>query len=299
MSLFTYSAAVTAAKQANTPLVALESTVISHGLPYPQNLTLATEMEAVVSANGATPATIALIDGQVQIGLDETTLNTLATAGNVVKVSRRDLAAVSARKQHGATTVASTMLLAEKAGISVFATGGIGGVHRDSNWDISADLIELSQTPVVVVCAGAKSILDLPATMEVLETYGVPVIGYQTDELPAFFTRESGIGLQIRAESPAEIADIVRQQRAYGLKSGILVTVPVPEAVAMDAKDAEAAINEVMAQAAEQGVHGKALTPFLLSGIAKLTGGESVETNMAFLKQNAAIAAQIAVELGA
>ncbi len=292
-----YSAAVKAAKAADGALVALESTVISHGLPYPQNLTLAQEMEAVVTENGATPATIALIDGDIQIGLDDANLNTLATSDNVVKVSRRDVAAVVARKRHGATTVASTMLFADMAGIGVFATGGIGGVHRDSNWDVSADLIELAQTPVVVVCAGAKSILDLPATMEVLETYGVPVIGYQTDELPAFFTRESGIGLQIRADSIQEIADIVQTQRTLGLKSGILVTVPVPEEVAMDPKEASEAVETAMAAAEEQGIHGKALTPFLLQTIGKLTGGESVETNLAFLKQNAAVAAQIAVAL--
>ncbi len=297
MPTLNYSPSVQTAKAANGALVALESTVISHGLPYPQNLTLAQEMEAVVTENGATPATIALIDGEIQIGLDAANLNTLATADDVVKVSRRDVAAVVARKRHGATTVASTMLFAHMAEIGVFATGGIGGVHRDSNWDVSADLIELAQTPVVVVCAGAKSILDLPATMEVLETYGVPVIGYQTDELPAFFTRESGIGLQIRADSIQDIADIVQTQRTLGLKSGILVTVPVPEDVAMDKKDADAAVEEAMAAAVAQGIHGKALTPFLLQKIGKLTGGESVETNLAFLKQNAAVAAQIAVAL--
>lgn len=296
----TFTDEVAAAIENHQPLVALESTVISHGLPYPHNLELARELETVVRAGGATPATIGVIDGVVKIGLTDADLHLLATAENVVKLSRRDLPTVIARRQHGATTVAGTILLAEMAGIKVMATGGIGGIHRathGSPWDVSADLPELARTAIVVVCAGAKAILDLPATLEWLETYGVPVIGYQTDQLPAFYTPTSGLALEIRADTPAEIAALAQAKWQLGLGGGLLVTAPVPTAAAAPAAVIDQAIAQALNEAHQQGIVGKASTPFLLARIAELTGGVSLQANLALLRNNARLGAEIAVAL--
>ncbi len=279
--------------------VALESTVISHGLPYPENLQTARELEAVVRDHGATPATIALLDGQIRVGLDEEALQRLATEKDVAKVSRRDLPVVLARRGLGATTVAATMYAAYLAGIQVFGTGGLGGVHRGASttFDISADLTELAQTPVIVVCAGAKAILDLPLTLEYLETLGVPVIGYGTDELPAFYSRKSGLKLEARADSPAEVARIARAKWDLGLKGGLVVAVPPPAEADLPAELINRAIERALIQADEAGVHGKDVTPFLLEAVRQNTEGRSLDTNVALLKNNVAVAAQIALAL--
>ena len=291
--------AVRAALDARLPVVALESTVISHGLPWPENLALARRLEAVVAAGGAQPATIALLHGRVHIGLDDAQLEHLATSRTIWKISRRDYAVALAQKRDGATTVAGTMIAAASAGVRVFATGGIGGVHRAAAADISADLPELARTPVVVVCAGAKAILDLPATLEWLETHGVPVIGYQTDEFPAFYSRESGLRLEARADTPQEVAAIAQALWGSGLTGGLLVCVPCPAEHARPAAEMEAAIVQAVAEAERQGVRGKAVTPFLLARIAELTHGESKAANLALLENNARVAAQIATALGA
>ena len=291
--------AVRAALDARRPVVALESTVISHGLPWPENLALARRLEAVVAAGGAQPATIALLHGRVHIGLDDAQLEHLATSRTIWKISRRDYAVALAQKRDGATTVAGTMIAAASAGVRVFATGGIGGVHRAAAADISADLPELARTPVVVVCAGAKAILDLPATLEWLETHGVPVIGYQTDEFPAFYSRESGLRLEARADTPQEVAAIAQALWGSGLTGGLLVCVPCPAEHARPAAEMEAAIVQAVAEAERQGVRGKAVTPFLLARIAELTHGESKAANLALLENNARVAAQIATALGA
>jgi pseudouridine-5'-phosphate glycosidase len=290
--------AVRAALDAHQPLVALESTVISHGLPWPENLELARRMEAIVRASGATPATVALLQGQVKIGLTDDEIEYLARARGVWKISRRDYAVALAQKRDGATTVAGTMMAAHWAGLQVFATGGIGGVHRGTGTDISADLPELARTPVIVVCAGAKAILDLPATLEWLETHGVPVVGYGTDEFPAFYSRESGLRLEARADSPAEVAAIAREHWGLGLASGLLVCVPCPKEAARPAAAMEAAIAAALTEAEAQKVRGKAVTPFLLARVSELTHGESKAANLALLENNARVAAQIAVALG-
>jgi pseudouridine-5'-phosphate glycosidase len=281
------------------PLVALETTVISHGLPHPHNLKTALALEETILQHGATPATIALFDGKIKVGLDHADLEKLAISKDVVKVSRRDLALVLNKKQTGATTVAATMICANLAGIRVFATGGVGGVHRGATttMDISADLPELAQTPVIVVCAGAKAILDLPLTLEYLETLGVPVIGYGTDELPAFYTPHSGLPLEARADSPAEVAQIARTKWDLGLQGGLLVTVPPPPIEALPPARIEQAINNALAAAERLQIRGKATTPFLLDWIRQETEGASLEANIALLKNNAEVAAQIAVEL--
>jgi len=281
------------------PLVALESTVISHGLPYPHNLELAREMESLIRAEGATPATIALIEGEVCVGLDAPALERLADARQPVrKISRRDFASALARREIGATTVAATMMAAHAAGIRVFATGGIGGVHRGGDDDISADLVELSQTPVLVVCAGAKAILDLPRTLEWLETYGVPVVGYGTSELPAFYSRESGLALVERADSPQEVAALLQQQwEKLALRQGVLLTVPVPTDSAIPQSEIAPMIEQALHEAEVGGIKGKALTPFLLSKLGELTAGRSIQTNLALLKNNGRVAAQVAVAL--
>lgn len=282
----------------NRPIVALESTVISHGLPYPDNLELAKKMEAIVRANGALPGTIAIIEGQAKVGLSDSELEKLADGSvEVLKISRRDFGAAIARKAYGATTVAATMIVAHKAGIDVFATGGIGGVHRGEAWDVSADLIELSQTPVAVVCAGAKSILDLQSTLEWLETFGVPVLGYGTDEFPSFYTPHSGLNLTERVDNPAEAAAIINGQWGFGLASGVLVTVPIPPGDALAQERIEADIQQALSEAARQKVTGKETTPFLLQRLVEITGGDSLRANLALLKNNAAVAAQIAVAL--
>ncbi len=286
--------AVRMALDAHQPIVALESTVISHGLPWPENLELARRMEANVREGGATPATVALLEGQVKIGLTDDELEYLARAQGVWKISRRDYAVALAQKRNGATTVAGTMMAAHWAGLRVFATGGIGGVHRGTGTDISADLPELAHTPVMVVCAGAKAILDLPATLEWLETHGVPVVGYGTDEFPAFYSRESGLRLEARADSPAEVAAIAREHWALGLESGLLICVPCPKEAARPAAEMEAAIAAALAEAEAQKVRGKAVTPFLLTRVSELTHGESKAANLALLENNALVAAQIA-----
>ncbi|MBI4770259.1 MAG: pseudouridine-5'-phosphate glycosidase [Chloroflexi bacterium] len=286
------------------PVVGLESTVITHGLPRPQNLELARTLEATVRAAGAVPATVALLGGKVRVGLSEAELQRLANAEGALKISRRDFGPAIARGADGGTTVAATMLACHRAGVGVFATGGIGGVHRGGppettapTWDISADLPELARTPVVVVCAGAKAILDLPATLEWLETHGVPVIGYGVDEFPAFYSRESGLEVSARVDSPAEAAAAVRAQRALGLTGGVLVAVPCPAEAALPPAEAGAAIETALAQAAAQGVRGKAVTPFLLARVAELTGGRSLLANLALLENNARVAAEIAAAL--
>jgi len=285
---------VEAALREGRPVVALESTVIAHGLPYPQNLEAAQLLEEQVREAGAVPATIAVLRGVLRVGLEREDLAYLAAADSVRKVSRRDLPLVVARREDGATTVAATMWIAHRAGIQVFATGGIGGVHRGYAGDVSADLTELAGTPVVVVCSGAKEVLDLPRTLEWLETWGVPVIGYGTDELPAFYVRHSGLPVDARADTPADVARIVAAQRSLGLESGLVVAVPIPEEDALDESQMEAVIAEALAEADSRHVKGKEITPFLLSYLHEKTGGETLRANIALLRNNATVAAQIA-----
>ena len=282
------------------PVVALESTIISHGMPYPKNVETAMLVEKTIRDNGAVPATIAVIGGRLKAGLSREEIEYLGKAGRAVaKASRRDLAALVAAGKDGATTVTTTMIIAHMAGIDIFATGGIGGVHRgaETTMDISADLEELGSTPVMVVCAGAKSILDLGLTLEYLETKGVPVIGYGTDELPAFYTRQSGFGVDYRADSPAQLASMFRAQKELGMKGGMLVTNPIPEEYAMDKAVIDAAIEQALRESVEQGVHGKETTPFLLARVVELTGGSSLESNIQLVLNNATLAAKTAVEL--
>ena len=282
------------------PVVALESTIISHGMPYPKNVETAILVENTIRDNGAVPATIAVIGGRLKAGLSREEIEYLGKAGrDVAKASRRDLAALVAAGRDGATTVTTTMIIAHMAGIDIFATGGIGGVHRgaETTMDISADLEELGSTPVMVVCAGAKSILDLGLTLEYLETKGVPVIGYGTDELPAFYTRQSGFGVDYRADSPAQLASMFRAQKELGMKGGMLVTNPIPEEYAMDKAVIDAAIEQALRESVEQGIHGKETTPFLLARVVELTGGSSLESNIQLVLNNATLAAKTAVEL--
>ena len=291
---------VKAALDEGRPVVALESTIISHGMPYPKNVETALLVEKTIRDNGAIPATIAVIGGRLKAGLSHEEIEYLGKTGRgVAKASRRDLPALVARKADGATTVATTMIIAHMAGINIFATGGIGGVHRGAEltMDISADLEELAQTPVMVVCAGAKSILDLGLTLEYLETKGVPVVGYGTEELPAFYTRESGFGVDYRVDSPEELAAMFRAQRELGYKGGMLVTNPIPAEYAMDKKTIDAAIEQALADARAQGIHGKETTPFLLARVVELTGGDSLESNIKLVLNNAKVAAQTAGEL--
>jgi pseudouridine-5'-phosphate glycosidase len=300
-SLLAFSPEVAAARKAGQPIVALESTIIAHGLPRPRNLETARLLEAEVREAGAVPATIAVADGRLRIGLDAAQLEELAVADGVLKVSRRDLAGCIATGRTGATTVAATMVAAQLAGIRVFATGGIGGVHRgaERDFDVSADLEELARTPVAVVCAGAKSILDLPKTLEVLETKGVAVVGYRTDEFPAFFCRASGLAVPLRLDSVAEIANLLDVQRRLGLTSGVLVVNPIPKAAALPEELVEGAIAEALAVATAAGIGGKQITPFLLARIVELTGGQSVEANVALALSNVRLAAEITVALHA
>ena len=282
------------------PVVALESTIISHGMPYPQNVETALKVEEIIRSHGAVPATIAIIGGRLKAGCSREEIEHLGKKGQAVtKVSRRDLPVIVSKGLDGATTVATTMIIAHMAGIQVFATGGIGGVHRgaETTMDISADLEELAQTPVMVVCAGAKSILDLGLTLEYLETKGVPVIGYGTDELPAFYTRKSGFGVDYQLDTPEEIAGAFRAQRGMGLKTGMLVTNPIPEAFSMDPAVINKAIDEAVAEAQAQGIHGKATTPFLLAKIKDITGGDSLDSNIQLVFNNACLAAAIAASL--
>lgn len=284
----------------NRPVVALESTIISHGMPYPQNVETALKVEEVIRANGVVPATIAIINGKLKVGLSKEEIDLLGKTGfAVTKASRRDIPVLLARKIIGATTVASTMIVAELAGIKVFATGGIGGVHRgaETTMDISADLDELGMTSVAVVCAGAKSILDIGLTLEYLETKGVPVLGYQTEELPAFYTRKSGFKVDYRMESGEEIAKALDAKWSVGLKGGVVVANPIPEEFAMDFDTITNAINSAVEEAEAKGIKGKESTPFLLGKVKELTGGESLKSNIELVFNNAKVACEIAKEL--
>jgi len=288
------------ALQNDRPVVALESTLIAHGMPYPQNVETALAVEQVVREAGALPATIAILKGRIKVGLTPDELELLGKNGPAVtKCSRRDLPFVLARKGHGATTVAATMIVAHRVGIPLFATGGIGGVHRgaETSMDISADLQELARTSVAVVSAGAKAILDLGLTLEYLETMGVPVIGYRTDHFPAFYLRDSGLGVDYRIDSPAEIAEVIRLKRELQIEGGLLIANPIPEAEELEHRAAQEAIERAIAEAEERGLGGKALTPFLLARIAALTGGESLKSNIQLVLNNARLAGAIAVEL--
>ena len=298
-SLLQYHPEVREALEQRRPVVALESTLITHGLPYPVNLEVASGMEQAVRENGAVPATIAVLKGQITVGLTPDQLAYLARARDVRKCSRRDLPIALAQKGDGATTVAGTMIVAHLAGIRVFATGGIGGVHRGHPFDVSADLLELAQTPVAVVCAGAKAILDLPLTLETLETHGVPVVGYQCAEFPAFYTRSSGLPLDVRCETYAEVAAIIRAREVLGFHTGTLVAVPIPEKDELPAQVAEEAIAQALKEAEARGVRGKEVTPFLLARVSELTHEESRTANVALLENNARAAAQIARALAA
>ena len=294
---FSYSVDVAHAKSQGLPLVALESTVITHGLPRPHNLILARDMEQAVSAQGATPATIAILDDKIHIGLTAPELERLAAADDVLKISLRDFAAALVKHKLGGTTVAGTMFAASQAGIPVFATGGIGGVHRESRLDISTDLKALAEIPMIVVCAGAKSILDLPSTLEYLETMGVPVVGYQTDNFPEFFSPPGKLSVSLRLDSPAEIVEFAHKHWALGLKSAVMVCQPVPADMALSAEDALPAEEQASQEAQAQGIGGQKLTPFLLQRVKELTGGKSMQANLALLKNNAVLAGKIAAAM--
>ena len=288
---------VAVAVAAGRPVVALESTIISHGMPYPQNVETALNVERIVRENGAVPATIAILGGRLKAGLTADEITYLGKAGtNVTKASRRDLPVIVAKGMDGATTVTTTMIIAHMAGIKIFATGGIGGVHRgaETTMDISADLEELASTPVMVICAGAKSILDLGLTLEYLETHGVPVIGYGTKELPAFYTRRSGFSVDYRLDSPEELAAAFKAQRELGMKGGMLVTNPIPEEYAMDYDIINRAIDDAIAESRKEGIHGKATTPYLLAKVKDITGGDSLASNIRLVYNNAALAARTA-----
>ncbi|QAT43511.1 pseudouridine-5'-phosphate glycosidase [Aminipila luticellarii] len=288
------------ALEAGKPVVALESTIISHGMPYPQNVETALQVEKIIRDHGAVPATIAIIKGRLKVGISPEEIDYLGKKGlDVIKASRRDVPVLVAAKEDGATTVATTMILAAMAGVKVFATGGIGGVHRGAEvtMDISADLEELGMTPVMVVCAGAKSILDLGLTLEYLETKGVPVIGYQTKMLPAFYTRDSAFKVDYRMDTPKEIADAWVAKLELDLKGGMLVTNPIPEEYAMDSAYINKCIEEAVEEAKEKGIKGKETTPFLLAKIKDITGGESLDANIQLVFNNAKLAAQIACEM--
>lgn len=283
----------------NLPIVALESTIISHGMPYPENIHTALEVENTVRHHGATPATIAIIEGKIHIGLDEASLTTFAQSKHLRKVSQRDLAFMLSQGLSGGTTVATTMYLAHQAGISIFATGGIGGVHRgaETSFDISADLEAFASIPMTVVSAGAKAILDLPKTLEYLETKGVPVVGFQTDDFPAFYHSKSGLKLSLKANDTREIAQLIKTQKSLQLSQGILVANPIPTDFEMDARVIQHAIQSAIIEAEKQQIRGASLTPFLLARVKSLTGGDSLKSNIALILHNAKIAAQIAVEL--
>lgn len=295
---YQFSESIYNAQRLGAPIVALESAVITHGLPYPQNRETALTMEEAVRTNGANPGTIALLDGKIHIGLDEAQIETLATLEEVRKISLRDFGIALGSRLSGGTTVAATLFAATQVGIRVFATGGIGGVHRDSAFDISADLPQLGKSPILVVCAGAKAILDLPATLEVLETQGVPVIGFQTDEFPAFYSRESGFGVDWRVDTPGEAAQIAQRAWEAGLKSAVLLVIPPPEETALPRKMVETAIQKALADAEKAGIHGAATTPFLLGRVSQLTDGKSMQANLALLQNNARVAAQVAAAIG-
>ncbi|RXZ01346.1 pseudouridine-5'-phosphate glycosidase [Fictibacillus sp. S7] len=293
----TYTEEVKQALTAGNPVVALETTIIAHGMPYPQNVKMARDVEQIIRDNGAVPATIGIMNGKIKIGLNDEELQEFAESRQVEKVSRRDFPYILSSGKTGATTVAATMIAADLAGISVFATGGIGGVHRgaENSMDISADLKELAHTNVAVVCAGVKSILDIGRTLEYLETEGVPVVGYQTDEFPSFYSRESGFGVDFRTDTPEEIARMLQTKWKLNLQGGAVIANPVPLAYAMNHEDMEDVILKALHQADEQHITGKDITPFLLNSIKQLTEGKSLETNIALIKHNAEVAAKIAV----
>jgi pseudouridine-5'-phosphate glycosidase len=297
--LVALSPEVAAARTDGRPVVALESTIITHGMPWPENVATARAVEQVVRDHRATPATIAVMGGRIRVGLDDAALDALGQARDVLKLSRADLGYGVASGRTGATTVASTMIAAHLAGVGVFATGGIGGVHRgaEESFDISADLGELARTPVTVVCAGAKAILDLPRTFEMLESLGVPVVGYRVDELPAFWSRGSGLPSPIRLDTAGEIAAMIRAREALGLQGGVLVANPIPIEAEIPAGDLAPAIEAALAEAKAQGISAKAVTPFLLGKVLALTEGRSLAANMALIRNNAALAAQIAAAL--
>jgi len=294
-----YSQEVLEAKKNNVPVVALESTIISHGMPYPQNVQTAKEVEDIIRKNGAVPATIAILDGKIKIGLSDEELEMLATRKDIEKASRRDLPYLVATKKNGATTVAATMICAELAGIEVFVTGGIGGVHREAEvtMDVSADLQELAQTNVAVVCAGAKSILDIGLTLEYLETHGVPVVGFGTDVLPAFYTRTSPFQVNVQVENEKEAASMIRTKWELGLKGGVVIANPIPETDALDEQFINSVIEAALKEAKENEIAGKNVTPFLLSKVKELTEGRSLEANIALVKNNAEVGSKIAVQL--
>lgn len=298
MEFYTPSSEISRAIRLSLPIVALESTVITHGLPYPENLSLARDMEAAVRDEGSAPATVAVIAGKVRVGLSDSELEQLART-KAVKLSRRDLAAAMLRKTDGGTTVAGTMFIAHGAGIQVFATGGIGGVHRDVRFDVSADLQSLADTPMIVVCAGAKAILDLPATLEYLETMSVPVVGFQTDDFPAFYSQESGLKVPVRLDSPEEIVSFAQVHWGAGLHSAVLVTNPVPKEAALPRDQIDPIIDQASQEAYDKHIRGQALTPFLLKRITELSGGKSLHANLSLLLNNARLAALIARSLSA
>ncbi len=291
---FTVYAEVQQAIREERPVVVLESTVITHGLPYPENLKLAASLEKVIREGGSTPATIAILDGKVHVGLTTAEQERLAHSDGMVKISSRDIAPALSLHKSGGTTVAGTLAIAERMGIKVFSTGGIGGVHRQAPFDVSADLRQLAISQLVVVCAGAKAILDIPATLEVLETYGVPVVGYRTGEFPAFYSTSSGISLSTQVNSASEVAELAKTQWELGIHSSILVAVPPPQDVAVDKDIIEAAIQTALKEAQENNVHGQAVTPFLLGRMSTLTGGSSLRANLGLLNNNARVAAEIA-----
>jgi pseudouridine-5'-phosphate glycosidase len=295
--LFSFSPEVAAALDAKSPIVALESTVIAHGLPRPKNIETARRLEQIVREAGAIPATIAIINGRFHVGLDENQVQFIAESEEIKKVSIRDLAIAVAQKWNGATTVASTSWIAQRAGINVFATGGIGGVHRGSLPDISGDLPSLASTPIIVVCSGAKIVLDLPATREWLETYGVTIVGYGCDEMPAFYLRGSGLPIDFRIDSPGEVVNLFCAQKALEIQTALLVTVPVPEKFEVPAMELEAALSAALSAAEHESIAGRELTPFLLSRMSQASEGKTLVANIALLENNARVAAQIAVAL--
>ncbi|RXT06339.1 pseudouridine-5'-phosphate glycosidase [Ammoniphilus sp. CFH 90114] len=294
-----FSPEVREAKEKGLPIVALESTIISHGMPYPQNVETAKEVEEIIRKNGAVPATIGIMDGKIKIGLTDQELEFFGTNKEISKVSRRDFPYIVSKKKHGATTVAATMISAKLAGIEVFVTGGIGGVHREAEqtMDISADLTELAQTDVAVVCAGVKSILDIEKTLEYLETWGVPVVGYKTDEFPAFYSRTSGFGVDYRLDEAEQVAELIRTKWDLGLKGGLVIANPVPESHALKEDEIEHIIQKALEEAKSHLIKGKSVTPFLLGKIKELTQGTSLEANIALVKHNAEVGAQIAAAL--
>jgi len=299
--LLEFAPEVAAARAAGRAIVALESTIISHGMPYPQNAQTAREVEAIIRAQGAVPATIAVLDGKIRIGLTDAELELLGRSPEALKVSRRDLPFVVASHKIGATTVAATMICAALADIAVMVTGGIGGVHRgaETSFDISADLQELARTSVAVVCAGAKAVLDLRLTLEYLETHGVPVVGYGTDHLPAFWSRDSGFGVDARADTPADVARIMHAKWSLGLVGGLVIANPIPDRFELPRQRIEHAIEAAVRDAQAQGIAGKAVTPFLLGRVNALTGGDSLEANVALVRNNAMVAAKIAAAYAA